>query len=205
MAADSPRGEPPPQSRQLVAEPTRAPGSAARSARAHCSEHRDRRELLGVEVIPEDAGRPPARARAQRRSGSCGASGLDLITPGACHSSRSARCPAACSAPRKFGIRPRAPGNLAAPSRSSTFQIRSRTSCFGSTTRAYELPRDAGRAWVAPDEAMESSRRRARARRARDAGSCLMAPLGSRRRSQRHAASCTGPRERRRTDSRSPS
>src|SRR4051794_6606098 len=71
--------------------------------------------------------------RARRRTGSWGASGFDLTTPAASHSGSPARRSAAASAPRKFGIRPRAPGKRAAPSSSSAPQIRSRTRCLAST------------------------------------------------------------------------
>jgi len=76
----------------------------------------------------------PSR-RARRRTGSCGASGLDFTTSAACHSGSSASRCAAASAPLKFGMRPRAPGNRAAPWSWSSCQTRSRTSCLSSTPR----------------------------------------------------------------------
>ena len=56
-------------------------------------------------------------ASARRRTGSCGASGFTLTTSARRHTAISRSNCAACSAPAKFGTRPSAPGNRAAPSR----------------------------------------------------------------------------------------
>jgi len=68
---------------------------------------------------------------AARRTGSCGASGLDLITPAACQASSSVSRSAASSAPATFGIRLwGGNGNRASPLFSRPSQTRSRSSCL---------------------------------------------------------------------------
>src|SRR6266536_1516952 len=70
-------------------------------------------------------------ASALARTARCALSGLAFTTWALCHSGSAPSCSAAASAPRKFGILPTTvPGGFAAPSRSSSAQMRLRTSCL---------------------------------------------------------------------------
>src|SRR6266542_4474319 len=70
-------------------------------------------------------------ARALARTARCALSGLAFTTWAVCHSGSAASCSAAASAPRKLGILPTTvPGGFAALSRSSSAQMRLRTSCL---------------------------------------------------------------------------
>src|SRR6266542_4453712 len=70
-------------------------------------------------------------ASALARTARWALSGLAFTTWAVCHTGSAASCSAAASAPRKFGIFPTTvPGGFAAPSRSSSAQMRLRTSCL---------------------------------------------------------------------------